>query len=395
VGGGIAGCTIAYELATRGYQVLLLERDALAAAASGHNTGTLLSQGEAEVMQLLRESVHIYHQLEPGPFPFHLQQRPQLLLARDEVQLAAARQRAEQIVALGGAVQAVDSHEMRRQFPLLREDLAGGYIVGEAWTLDPLAATAGFAHAAQQAGAIIRSYSRVIQLAVHAGRVDGVLTTDGTIAADIVVMATGPWMNELLRDVDVAGGRALLPLPQGAGHGWLLAINNIPIDIPWIIEEISWPDQEVLGKVSRSRSLAEVASGAAEEHPAIEAFVLAPRHNGNALLGASLAAGLRGAIEGIGMPKRLARHALDLAPGLAEVEVAEARQGLRPMLSDGLPVAGETLVTGLYVHGGHGSLGMQAAPATARWLAERMTGGGQAGERPWLDPGRFATPSGG
>src|SRR5262252_5865065 len=108
VGGGIAGCTIAYELATRGYHVLLLERDSLAAAASGHNTGTLLSQGEAEVMQLLRESVHIYHQLEPGPFPFHLQQRPQLLLARDEAQLAAARQRAEQIVALGGAVQAVD-----------------------------------------------------------------------------------------------------------------------------------------------------------------------------------------------------------------------------------------------------------------------------------------------
>lgn len=403
VGGGIAGCTIAYELATRGYEVLLLERDALAAAASGHNTGTLLSQGEAEVMQLLHESVHSYHQLEPGPFPLQLQQRPQLLLARDAAQLAAARRRADQIAALGGTVQAVDDSELRRQFPLLREGLAGGYVVGEAWTLDPLAATAGFAHAARQAGATIRSHSRVIQLAVRAGRVDGVLTADGPIAADVVVVATGPWMNELLRDVDVdvtGGGRAVLTLPQGAGHGWLLGINNLPVEVPWIIEEISWPDQEVLGKVSRSRSLAEVAAGGAQEQPAIEAFVLAPRPNGHALLGASLAAGLRGAIEGIDMPQRLARRALDLAPGLAQVAVAEARQGLRPILADGLPVAGETPVTGLYVHGGHGSLGMQAAPATARWLAERMTGGGQTGqtgqtdERPWLDPGRFAARAG-
>ena len=105
---------------------------------------------------------------------------------------------------------------------------------------------------------------------------------------------------------------------------------------------------------------------------------------------AFLAPALRGAIEGSETPQRLARRALELAPGLDQVEVVDAWYGFRPMMADGLPVAGETPIGGLYVHGGHGSLGMQAAPATARWLAERMTGTRATDERPWLNPMRFS-----
>jgi len=56
----------------------------------------------------------------------------------------------------------------------------------------------------------------------------------------------------------------------------------------------------------------------------------------------------------------------------------------RSIAADAANTDAVTLIAGLYVHGGHGSLGMQAAPATARWLADRMTGRGQADERPWL-----------
>jgi D-hydroxyproline dehydrogenase subunit beta len=386
IGGGIAGCTIAYELASRGREVLLLEAESLATAASGHNTGTLLSQSETEVMQMLRESVAIYRELDPGSVPFHLRQSTQLLLARDEYQWEAVQKRATQIAHLGGTVEALDSRELHRLFPPLRQDLAGGYVVSEAWTLDPLAATASFAYAARIAGATIRSHVRVLRLAMKSGRVEGALSEDGRIVADSVVLASGPWMNELLRDVETAGERPNLPM--GTGRGWLLGIDHVPEEIPWIIEEIAWPDQDVLGKVTRLQTLAELATRA-HEQPAVEAFVLAPRANGGALVGASLAPALRDAIEGIEMPLRLARHALDLAPGLGDLQVANAWFGFRPMMADGLPVAGETGVTGLYVHGGHGSLGMQSAPATARWLAELIAGQVKSVERPWLDPLRF------
>ena len=53
IGGGIAGCTLAYELAARGVKVALLEQNAVAAESSGRNTGTLLSGPQKEVVELL------------------------------------------------------------------------------------------------------------------------------------------------------------------------------------------------------------------------------------------------------------------------------------------------------------------------------------------------------
>src|SRR5215469_12995038 len=41
VGGGIVGCAIAYRLTRAGFGVILLERDAIAAHASGRNAGNV------------------------------------------------------------------------------------------------------------------------------------------------------------------------------------------------------------------------------------------------------------------------------------------------------------------------------------------------------------------
>ena len=90
------------------------------------------------------------------------------------------------------------------------------------------------------------------------------------------------------------------------------------------------------------------------------------------------------------MPARLAQRALSLAPGLAALSVSNAWYGLRPMTADGLPMAGATVIEGLYLHGGHGSLGMQAAPATARWLAHTMIENQPGPEMTWLSPARFS-----
>ena len=54
VGGGIAGTTIAWELARRGTRTRLYEQGPLAAGASGRNTGTLLHQIEPAVAAMLR-----------------------------------------------------------------------------------------------------------------------------------------------------------------------------------------------------------------------------------------------------------------------------------------------------------------------------------------------------
>jgi sarcosine oxidase subunit beta len=206
----------------------------------------------------------------------------------------------------------------------------------------------------------------------------GVLTDAGPVAADAVVLANGPWLADLLPGA-----------PVRAGRGWLMRTAPLPVAVDWILEEMAWPDQAVLGRAARPQPLADLADGAGEA-PVGEAFVICPQPGGEALIGASLALSLRDAVEGSGAPRRIAERALAVAPGLARrAAVTRAGSGLRPMTPDGLPIAGPTDIEGLYVHGGHASLGMQAAPATARWLAAAMTGEETDPLLARLDPRRF------
>jgi glycine/D-amino acid oxidase-like deaminating enzyme len=58
------------------------------------------------------------------------------------------------------------------------------------------------------------------------------------------------------------------------------------------------------------------------------------------------------------------------------------------MTPDGMPVCGQ-IAEAVWVHGGHGSVGMQAGPATARWLVDAMLGGEPHPELDALRPARF------
>jgi glycine/D-amino acid oxidase-like deaminating enzyme len=152
------------------------------------------------------------------------------------------------------------------------------------------------------------------------------------------------------------------------------------------VVDVSWPDLEDLGRSARPPRLAEVAAGG-YDLPAAATVSVVPLPSGEALLGTSLAPSLLEPVEGVDMPRRIAERTLELLPGLAEVSITAGWFGLRPMTPDGLPLVGPAGVEGLYIHAGHGSIGMQSAPWTARRLVEGMTGGGMP-ER--LRPARFA-----
>jgi glycine/D-amino acid oxidase-like deaminating enzyme len=146
-----------------------------------------------------------------------------------------------------------------------------------------------------------------------------------------------------------------------------------------------------MGRAATARPLRDLADGRTDE-PLADAVFLCPQRDGGVLIGAAMTLSLYDPPEGADLPGRIARRALDAAPGLAGIGVRRAWSGLRPTARDGLPVVGPLdEVDGLYVHGGHASLGMQAAPATAAWLATAIVDP----SRPvpgWLRPSRFASP---
>jgi D-hydroxyproline dehydrogenase subunit beta len=374
VGAGIAGCTAAYELARQGFRVSLFDQRGIAPAASGRNMGLLLNDVEEQSVGMMRSALEVYRELEEGPVPFQLRQEPYLLVAQDEGQMRSIEQRALEMRRAGLSCDLLPEPAVRDGVPQLRAGVAGAFLLQGCWAVSAAAATRAFAEAARGAGARLRMGVRVAQLVVRSGRLAGILTDDGPISADAVVLAAGPWLPALLSGVPVSSGR-----------GWLLRTGPLLGRLPWVVMEMAWPELDDLGRAARPPSLTEVAAGG-YDMPVAAAVAMVPQPGGEALLGTSLAPSLLEPVEGVDMPERIARRALDLLPGFAGLGVTGGWYGLRPMTPDGLPLVGATPVEGLYLHAGHGSIGMQSAPWTARLLAGAMRGA-PVPER--LAPARF------
>jgi glycine/D-amino acid oxidase-like deaminating enzyme len=177
-------------------------------------------------------------------------------------------------------------------------------------------------------------------------------------------------------------------LPFTAGRGWLIQLGKLDFALPGIVEELTWPDQEELGRRMSLHGLADIAAQK-DDRPAVEAICLNPMLGGDARLGASVQPAFRDLLRNTDMASRIAGRALRMLNGLSSLAVKNVYPGNRPMLSDGLPVAGRTAIEGLYIHGGLGSIGMAAAPATARWLVEAVLDHDGSPPQEWLRPGRF------
>ena len=376
VGAGIAGCTAAYELARAGFRVLLLEQRQVAWGASGRNLGLLLNDLAASSVEMMRSALAGYRELAAGPVPFELREVSYLLLPFTDEQVAVTAERVEEMRACGLDTEPVAGDRLARALPQLKPGAAGVHAVHGAWAVSAGMATRAFAEAARTAGTEIRTGVRVERILARGGSVDGVLTDAGIVACDAVVVANGPWLTDLVDDA-----------PLSTGRGWVLRTGHLEFELPWVLVDMSWPDLDELGRAARSPTLGEIAAGG-YDRPVAATVSMVPQPNGRALLGTSLAPSLREPVEGVEMPRLIARRALDLLPGMEAVSVSSGWYGLRPMTPDGLPIAGPTEVAGLFVHGGHGSIGMQSAPWTARALA-RLVDGGAAPEIAAFGIGRF------
>src|ERR1700754_4428325 len=95
IGGGIVGCALAAFLAEGGARVALYEREAIAAGASGRNSGILQHPMDLALTALYEASLELYASLGHG---FALPREPTgvLVLAPDPELLAADRDAAQE-----------------------------------------------------------------------------------------------------------------------------------------------------------------------------------------------------------------------------------------------------------------------------------------------------------
>lgn len=374
VGGGVIGAASAREAAGRGMSVTLVERTELAAGASGRNHGLLLTPSDPELVAMFRASREVYGEAaEDAAVPFAMDAEPLgFLIAAmdDEAERAAGREEAEGIAASGVELAQLDAAGVRALEPGLSDVVVEGWLLEDGWRLDPAALTVSLA---LSPGIEVRRHLTVRGLVAEGGRVRGVVTDAGTIEADEVVVAAGPWTPALLRPLGV-------DLPVVGARGWLVHLASDELPVGRLVERAGW--HAVGGEEAMLRLVAARLTEALSR-PDV-GTLLQPNADGTVLIGGSRQRVVAPEPEDPSVPLELTRRAVELVPTLGEARVLGSWWGIRPITRDGRPIVAR-VGEGLVVATGHGSQGVILGGGTARLVGSIL-----AGEPPPFDAAAFA-----
>ena len=237
VGGGIVGCSVLYHLARLGCSdALLLEKHQLTDGSTWHAAGNVTFFGHyPSITQLYVNSLKTYQEAEQESglhIGFH--QSGSLRFATNEKELATYRQLQPLYDRLGIEYHVVGPNEIEKLHPLL--DTTG--LLGAAYTpqdghLDPSGATHAMAKAAKSSGASIKTSCEVEHLAQQSDGKWQLFTSDCTIIADHVVIATSFWARDLLQTLGLQ-----IPVFAVEHHDFLTepvdAIRELSVELPAI-----------------------------------------------------------------------------------------------------------------------------------------------------------------
>jgi glycine cleavage system T protein len=202
VGGGIAGCSVAYHLAQKGWRdVVLVDKGELTSGTTWHAAGMVTHFHTSPTLMRMRQySIGLYRhvQAEPGATQ-HWHQVGSLRVASSREQLRFLQRQVGMAKAIGLDVDTISASEALRIFPLMSgENLHGAmYLPGDGW-LDPSGATMELAARARRLGVEIRTGVRVTGITRDGrGAVTAVETDHGTIRTECVVNAGGMWAGQI------------------------------------------------------------------------------------------------------------------------------------------------------------------------------------------------------
>ncbi|MFD1514061.1 NAD(P)/FAD-dependent oxidoreductase [Halomarina rubra] len=210
VGGGIVGLASAYSLARAGADVTLCERGALGTESTARSAGGIRSQFSTAVnVELSLASREVWDSFE-ARFGVDMGYRRHgyLFLARSEATAEQFRENVAMQNDLGVDSEFLTPAEATEHCPELHaEQFVGATFNAADGYADPNLAVQGFAGAAREAGADIRTKTAVTDLHTdeRAGKrvVTGVETEDGPLEAEFVVNAAGAWARRLAAMADV------------------------------------------------------------------------------------------------------------------------------------------------------------------------------------------------
>lgn len=346
VGGGAAGCSVAYYLAKAGVKATVIEREGVGTQASGYSAGGLNPLQGAGIpgplgplaIESFRMHMRLWDELkgETG-VDYHGRVIGQIRVAFSESELSELEQTYSAFQAAEGfAAHWLDSDEVLRLEPRIAPDVIRGlYTYGNA-SLDSYLYTLSLSRAAEKQGAVVRTGS-VKGLKKDKGRVTGVVLEGGELACSQVVLATGPWSKE-------AEGWLGIAVPVEPYKGEILRMELPGPRMPY---EFSYHEGWVAPKPDD-----QVWCGATEERCGFD------RQPSEAAR------------------QSILKEATRLMPAMSTARLVKQTACLRPLTPDWLPIIGRAPGwDNVFLATGAGKKGILVSPGMGKAIADLMTEG--------------------
>lgn len=199
IGGGVIGVMTAWELATKGLRVALLEKGRIAGEQSSRNWGWIRAQGrDPAELPIVLEAQRMWQQIAATiGEDIGLRQGGVAYLARHAADLAGFEAWLPHARAVGLDTRLLTRAETEALIPA--KSWHGALWTASDMKAEPWVAVPAMARAAVRAGVVIREACAVRGLDIAAGRIAGVISERGRIACSRVVLAGGAWSSLLLR----------------------------------------------------------------------------------------------------------------------------------------------------------------------------------------------------
>jgi aminomethyltransferase len=209
VGAGIVGCNVAYQLTELGREdVVVVDQGPMptTGGSSTHAPGIMFQTAEPKTLsQFADYSRRLYSDLEGQDGQQAYKQVGGIEVARTEERMDFLQRRVEHASAWGiDDPQLLSPEGVTEHLPLVNEDeILGGYYSPTDGQASGVVACDALARRAIDNGAQFVPHTRTEDVTVKDGSVEAVVTENGTIECDEVVVATNIWARQLGEKLDV------------------------------------------------------------------------------------------------------------------------------------------------------------------------------------------------
>lgn len=197
IGGGVVGLAIAYNLAKKGMdEIVVLEREYLGSGATGRCGAGIRQQWGTEMnCRLARNSMDIFENMNEileTEMDIELKQQGYLLLAFSDKELEQFRKNLKLQARENIPSREVTPEEAKEIVPHLNiDDVVGGTFCPTDGHANPFLVVKAYADAAERLGVEINTLTEAIDITKEDGKIAGVQTDKGFIATERVVNAAG------------------------------------------------------------------------------------------------------------------------------------------------------------------------------------------------------------